>query len=239
MIQQTATPFSMGTDTYQMTRYEAAGGSKTRPAVVFLHGTDGLAGESGTEIKKFAEQLAADGFLVFVPNYFGNDGEGTLPPLELYARRIQAVSTFAPRVAAAIDRARAEPGVAPDQLALVGLSLGGGLALQYAASRPKGDVDAVVDFFGYVAPESTVYRDAARLPPTLIFHNKQDKIVSPSFSTRLRDALTKSRVTHEHYENDDDYAERQFHPFRPGGKADVESRSRTRAWLKKYVTKES
>jgi len=218
MIQQTPTPFSVGTDTYPMTRYAAASAVPARPAVVFLHGTDGLVGESGTEIQKFAEQIAADGFLVFVPSYFGNDGEGTVPVLELYDRRIRGVNSYTPRIAAAIDRALADPGVARGHLGLVGLSLGGGLALQYAASRAPGEVDAVVDFFGYIAPESNVYRDAARLPPTLIFHNPKDKIVDPNYSTRLRDALTTAKVPHEHHEKDDDYEERKFHPFRSGGR---------------------
>jgi dienelactone hydrolase len=115
------------------------------------------------------------------------------------------------------------------------LSLGGGLALQYAAGAAPGTADAVVDFFGYIDGGANVYRDAGKLPPTLIFHNGRDEVVEPAYSLRLRDALRTHGITYEYREIDDDYHERKFHPFRPGGPADKDSRNKTVQWLKKYV----
>jgi carboxymethylenebutenolidase len=201
------------------------------PAVVLLHGTEGLEGESGTEIPKLAEQIADAGFVVFVPEYFGSEPAG-VPDEVAYLRRIQSVGVYAPRVS---DHARSDPRVDRKRLGLVGLSLGAGLALQYAASAPAGTVDAVVDFFGYIDASANVYRDAGKLPPTVIIHNEEDDVVGPEYSVKLRDELRRHGVINEYHPNDDDYHERKFHPFRPGGKADRHARGKTAEWLKKYV----
>ena len=232
MADRTMATFQSGADKLPITAYAPSGVTSKAPAVVLLHGTDGLEGESATEIPKLAEHLADAGFVVFVPEYFGNEPAG-LPVDALYARRIEGVNAYAPRVRAAIDHARADPRVDRNRLGLVGLSLGGGLALQCAAGGGAGTVDAVVDYFGYIGAD--VYRDAGKLPATLIFHNEKDEVVDPANSTNLRDALRTNGIPHEYHPVEDDYHERKFHPFRPGGKADKESRSQTVAWLKKYV----
>lgn len=69
MSEQPSSTFALGTTKYQVDRYPAKNGATKRPAIVMLHGVDGMGGESGTEIGKFAEQIAADGFVVFVPHY--------------------------------------------------------------------------------------------------------------------------------------------------------------------------
>ena len=227
--------FQAGADKYSVVSYAGSGTPPKSPTVVLLHGTDGLEGESGKEIPKLASQIADAGFVVFVPEYFDRNEPTGLPVEELFARRIQSVGTYAPRVAAAVDHARNDPRVDRARLALVGLSLGGGLALQYAVGAPAGTVDAVVDFFGYIDSGSNVLRDAGKLPPTLIMHCKNDAVVDLSYSEKLRDALQKNRRDHEYHVYDDDYHERKFHPFRPGGPADKDSRQRTTQWLKKYV----
>jgi dienelactone hydrolase len=236
MAERATATFQAGPDKYSVVTYAASGSPAKTPAVVLLHGTDGLEGESGTEIPKLAEQIAEAGFIVFVPEYFGRNEPTGVPLDVVFTRRIQSVGTYAPRVAAAVDHACSDPRVDRARLGLVGLSLGGGLALQYALGAAAGTVDAVVDFFGYIDAGSNVYRDAAKLPPTLIFHNENDKIVEPSYSLNLRDALLTHGITHEYHPYDDDYHERRFHPFRPGGRADKDSRSRTVQWLKKYVS---
>ena len=216
--------------------YATSGSPAGRPAVVLLHGTDGLEGESGTEIPKLAEEIADAGFVVFVPEYFGQDEPPGLPPEVVFERRIHSVGSYAPRIAAAVGHARSDPRIDRGRLGLVGLSLGGGLALQYAVGAAGGTVDAVVDFFGYIDSGSNVYRDAGKLPPTLIFHNNNDAVVDQKYSLNLRDALLAHGITHEYHGYDDDYNERRFHPFRPGGQADKDSRTRAVLWLKKYVS---
>ena len=240
MAMRTTSTFQAGADTYSVSSYAPAsvaptGAAAKPPAVVVLHGTDGLDGESGTEVPRLAAQIADAGFIAFLPEYFGRGEPAGLPIEELFMRRIQSVGAYASRVAAAIDHARADPRVDRDRVGLVGLSLGGGLALQYAAGAPAGTVDAVVDYFGYIDAGSSVYRDAGKLPPTIIFHCEHDQIVAPSYSQKLRDELRATGIAHELHSYDDDYRERKFHPFRPGGAADKDARSRTIAWLGKYL----
>jgi dienelactone hydrolase len=232
MAVRTTSTFQAGADKYQVSSY-ALGAPPKAPAVVLLHDTDGLEGESEIEIPKLAEKIAEAGFVVFVPEYFGEDESAGLSREDLYMRRIQSVGTYAPRVAAAIEQARSDACVDRNRVGLVGLSLGGGLALQYAVGAPTGAVNALVDYFGFI--DSSVYRDAGKLPPTLIFHSEHDKIVDPVYSLKLRDALHTHGIVHEHHVYDDDYHERKFHPFRPGGDADKDSRRRTIEWFGKHV----
>ena len=64
------------------------GGAAKRPVVVMVHVVDGMGDPSGTEIRKFAEQLATAGDLVFTPHYFDtNDGSDSLPIAALLALR--------------------------------------------------------------------------------------------------------------------------------------------------------
>ncbi|MER2509105.1 MAG: dienelactone hydrolase family protein [Amaricoccus sp.] len=235
MVDRKTSTFQVGSDPCSIETFAVPAGSGERPAVVLLHGTDGLEGESGTEIPKLAEQIADAGFIVFVPEYFGTHEMPGWPLALIFESRIRSVGSYAPRIAAAVEYACADPRVDRARLGLVGLSLGGGLALQYAVGAGSERVRAVVDFFGYIDAGSSVYRDACKLPPTLILHNKNDGVVDVKYSSDLRDALLAHGIAHEFHGYDDDYSERKFHPFRPGGEADKDSRSRTVTWLEKYV----
>ena len=48
--------------------------------------------------------------------------------------------------------------------------------------------------------------------------------------------LRRHGIVHDCQVYDDDYSERKFHPFRPGGDADKDARRRAIEWLKKHVT---
>ena len=54
MVDRATTTFQVGADKYPVSIYTPSGVSGTLPAVVLLHGTDGLEGESGKEIPKLA-----------------------------------------------------------------------------------------------------------------------------------------------------------------------------------------
>jgi dienelactone hydrolase len=88
MAVRTTSTFQAGADKHQVSSYAPAGAPPKAPAVVLLHGTDGLEGESGTEIPKLAAQIADAGFIVFVPEYFGKNEPAGLPLEDLYMRRI-------------------------------------------------------------------------------------------------------------------------------------------------------
>ena len=233
---QTSSTFEIGTHKYKIDRYADSVGAVKRPVVVVVHGVDGMDGESGIEIRKFAGEIAGQGFIVFTPHYFDvNDGADTLPLTELFARRVPRVGSYPPRIAAAVDYALKQSDADRGRLGLIGLSLGGGLVLDYAESAPAGSVKAIVDFFGYI-PDPKIYANASRLPPTLILHNKNDGIVKVINSSQpLLDSLDKTKVPHDHCFYDDHNLARGHHPFLPGGAADLDSRSRSLTWLKTYI----
>lgn len=199
MSGQMSSTFEMGSQKYAIDRYADKSGAVKRPVVVVVHGVDGMGGESGTEIQKFAEQIAGEGFLTFAPHYFdANDGPDTLPLPELFARRVPRVGSYPARIAAAVDYALKHRDADGGRLGLVGLSLGGGLVLNYAESAPAGKVKALVDFFGYIS-DPKIYVQAGRLPPTLILHNKKDEVVKLRESSQaLLDSLEKTKVPHDH-----------------------------------------
>jgi len=228
--------FKVGTDPYPIDRYGQRGSTK-RPVVVILHGVDGMVGESDTEIRKLATQIADDGYAVFVPHYFGAERPGAgMPSEEVLFQRTMMVDSFRPRVAAAVKYAMVQTESDAARLGVVGLSLGGGLALWFAESAPKGSVKAVVDFFGHIADRG-IYDNVKALPPTLVFHNEPDGVVSSQLSVKLLKKLEEQHVVHDGtvYDKEPPYPERREHTFRPGGPADVDSRARTRKWLDTYV----
>jgi dienelactone hydrolase len=235
MARRPSTILKVGTETCTVDSFAARTGAAKRPVVVMLHGVDGMVGESASEIYKLAEQIADDGYLVFVPHYLGS-GSGTteLPSPDVLAQRTAHVNRYRPCVAAAVDYAVAQPDGDSSRLGLVGLSLGGGLALWYAESAASGKVKALVDFFGHVS-DPAIYSNAAKLPPTLVFHNKGDGIVPVRHSIDVIAALARDGVTHDSQIYDEVYAARFHHTFRPGGPADVDSRARTRKWLDTHV----
>lgn len=106
---------------------------RTAPLVVM---GPGLAAERTFGYPAYAERLAARGYAVFLFDYrrFG-DSAGR-------PRQLVSVADQREDWAAAIDRATRVSGVDTDRVALWGASLGGGLALEVAASDYR--VDAVV-----------------------------------------------------------------------------------------------
>lgn len=223
--------FTVGNEKYSIKRFPAKPAAAKRPVVVIAHGTDGLSGQSGVEIEKLAKELADAGFLAFVPHYFDkNDGADSL---ESFQQRVGNFNRYLPRIAGALEFAAKQPD-AGDQVGLVGFSLGGGLVLTYAQSAAAGKIKAVVDFYGYI-PDGGVYQNAAKLPPTLVLHNKRDLIVNVKYSEDLIKALRGKGVQHERQFYDEEYPQRGNHPFRPAGAADLESRKRTVNWLTKHL----
>lgn len=236
MIEHLSSKYLSGGVSYTIHRYAEKTGTSRRPVVVVLHGVDGLGTQSGTEIRDLAEQIAGSGFLVMVPHYFdATDGADTRPIAELFDRRVPRLAAYPPRIAAAVDHALNQADADGEHLGLVGLSLGGGLALDYAESAKAGKVKGLVNYFGHIA-DPKIFANVGRLPPTLVLHNTADEIVKIEASSQLLlAALTKTTVIHDYCFYDDGDPLRRHHPFLPGGKHDIDSRSRTVAWLKAHV----
>ncbi|QEH32379.1 Dienelactone hydrolase family protein [Aquisphaera giovannonii] len=220
---------------------------KKYPVVVLVHGTSGLAGDCGKQLEGFAESIGALGYLTALPCMYSD----SVP--HLYDADI---THKVPVLEAAIEHIKQKhaSNADVDRLALVGFCLGSGIAMAYIQKSPMGRVKAFADFYGYVNP--LLGAGVAKLPPTIMFHNTNDKrFVDPAMNSRL---LEKALVEHDraveaHNRSgsgaklkpiDHDYREytetnpdpqAANHIFTPGGPADVESRRLTLEWLQKYM----
>ena len=112
------------------------------PAVVLLHGCNGIAEEE--EIIKLI--LAQHGFPVFLPNSFARIGRKSNCDISSYATSLfpQAHDFRLQEIDYALDRLRAQPWIDPDRIFLIGFSEGG-----MAAARYDGDAVAGIVITGW------------------------------------------------------------------------------------------
>ena len=161
----------------------ASGAPGNRPAVILLHGADG----PGSRYRAAAGQVAAGGYNVFLVHYLNRTGQTRAS----YGTIHQNLPVWTSTVRDAIGYVQRQPGVDPGRIGLLGVSLGGGLAL--AAAQQDSRVRAVVDYFGFV-PRGF---GSGRLPPTLVLHGASDPIVPVSNAYALHVILQARGVPHE------------------------------------------
>jgi dienelactone hydrolase len=195
---------------------------KRHPVILFVHGNFGLGPPYGDQIMGFAADLAKAGYVTAVPQLYADKSPH---PDDMDPR--PHIETLAAAIAKVASRADADP----DRLGLVGFSLGAAASMGYIASRPAGSVRAFADFFGPFFQD--IQPHVGKFPPTIIFHNKNDKIVLIGNSEELGRVLP-SGLDHRLVP----YVEVSpplNHAFRPGGKADIDSREKTREWFAAHL----
>lgn len=210
-----------GGNTYKITINSAPLDGKKHPVIVFAHGNFGLGSPYGEQIHSFARKFATLGYLTAVPQYYVDDEPhlyDTVPKEE----------TLADAIGAVMCRADADP----EQLGLIGFSLGAATAMTYVAVNPPGTVKALADFYGFLTP--AIRAGVSRFPPTIIFHNKNDLIVSVQNSLEL-DQLLPVGVERQLVTPYNERSEIGNHVFEPGGTADVDSRSRVTRWFHTHL----
>jgi carboxymethylenebutenolidase len=140
------------------------------PAVLLLHGSDSLQA-TGSLYRSNAAALANQGYVVLLVHYLDRTEVAQVNPKAL---REKDLAAYLDTVRQAVLYARRQPGVDPERVGVVGVSLGACLGLAAAAQQDLKTA-AVVDLFGGL-PEK--YRKTVRsLPPTLILHGDADKVV--------------------------------------------------------------
>ncbi len=182
------TAFTSGGRPVTVEWFAAAGAGKRAPAVVMLHGADGL-GRRGEQYRAGARALAAGGYHVALVHYFDRTGTqwASLPAI------FQNFPAWMETLSDALTFVGAQPGVDPNRLGVVGISLGAALSLSTAAGDRR--IKALVDYFGPV-PEGSL-QNATRLPPTLVLHGASDPIVPVSNARSLEAFLQARGVPHE------------------------------------------
>ena len=218
-----STTFKSPYGTHKMTTFcSAQSGQNKQPIIVILHGNVGLGHPYGEQIESFATDLAGRGYLAAIPQYYSDD----FPHID-----DQDPERHVPTLSAAIESISGHPNADPNRLGLVGFSLGAGLAMAYIVSVGRGEVDALVDFYGPLP--RNIRAGVAGFPPTAIFHNKLDQIVPFALSSELF-CLLPSTVEHQAvcYAEDLD---RYNHSFHPDGGAYLDSRGKAREWMMRHM----
>jgi dienelactone hydrolase len=155
------------------------------PAILALHGSGGIR-ESWSE--QPSKLMAGQGFSVFVIHYFERTGTARADQ--------QTTHRYFPEwmkaIGDAITFAAYNPAVDASRIGLLGFSLGGFLALAVASVDPR--VKAVVEFFGGMPEELQGF---TRMPPVLILHGEEDRMVPVTEATRLQQLLERAGTPYE------------------------------------------
>ena len=165
----------------------AGEGPSARPAVLLLHGADGMTYAEGYRFA--ARAVAASGYHVAFVHYLDRTSDRRVA----YSRLRQDFPLWTETVRDAVSWLAIQPSVDQQRLGIVGLSLGAALAFATAANDPR--VRAIVDYSGPLPDELAEQRP--RLPPTLILHGASDPIVPVSHAHALERLLQNQGTPHE------------------------------------------
>ena len=189
-----------------------------RPAVLMLHGADGLA--SNTQYRSGARAIAAAGYHVFLLHYLDRTEERRASFATLFQNFLPWMET----VRDAIAWIAARPEVEPDGIGVVGVSLGAALGLAVAGTERR--IKALVSYFGPL-PQGAV-ASGARLPPTLILHGGSDPVVPVANAYAIENLLKSQGGTY-----DIKVYPGQGHGFR--GDAQEDATARVLAFLRRHL----
>lgn len=112
-------------------------------AVIIAYGSDGLTPQWTPEITRHATELAAEGILALIPDYFQKQPAVPHGNSEVvFAQIVQRHQEWSQVLRDAVVTAKGLPGIDPSRVGLIGMSLGGFLAL-----RIRDEVNVLVEYF--------------------------------------------------------------------------------------------
>ncbi|WP_262297952.1 dienelactone hydrolase family protein [Microvirga sesbaniae] len=172
---------AIAVETFQMD------GTASRPAVLMLHGADGLSYNG--QYREGARDVAAAGYQVHLVHYLDRTGERRASFGTLFQNFMPWMST----VQDALAFASGHQGADPHRIGIVGISLGAALGLAVASTDPR--VKVLVNYFGPL-PQGAI-ATTSRLPPTLVLHGSADPIVPVANAYAVEALLRQQNVPHE------------------------------------------
>jgi dienelactone hydrolase len=161
--------------------------STSRPAILMLHGADGLS--YNTQYREGARDVAAAGYQVHLVHYLDRTGERRASFGTLFQNFMPWMGT----VQDALAFASGHPGADPMRVGIIGISLGAALGLAVASTDPR--VKALVNYFGPL-PQGAI-ATTSKLPPTLVLHGSADPIVPVANAYAIEALLRQQSVPHE------------------------------------------
>ncbi len=161
---------------------------KKHAALLVLHGAGGA---GSFWFGRFAPMLAQAGIAAYAPHYF--DKTGTVRATR---ETILDGYSFAEWLAAARDAVTyiaGRPGVDPERIGVVGVSLGGYLAMALAVDDRR--IRAAVEVSGGM-PAEWAKRALRGMPPVLAVHGMEDQVVPAAEAETLGKLLAERDVPH-------------------------------------------
>jgi carboxymethylenebutenolidase len=182
------TTYLSGAAHIQIDHLEPAAASN-HPALIVLHGSGGAA---SYWMDQFAPVLNKFGAAIYAPHYF--DKTATVratPDIILDDRHFIA---WLEATQHALDFVAARPNVDPARVGVLGVSLGGYLAV--ALGMEDRRIRAVVEVSGGV-PLGWEKRMPPDMAPVLILHGEQDRVVPVGEARKLEKLLKEHGLKHE------------------------------------------
>lgn len=218
-VQEKRNAFTSGGKTIAVDTFQTSGATQ-RPAVLMLHGADGLS--YNAQYHEGARDVAAAGYQVHLVHYLDRTGERRAS----FATLFQNFIPWMDAVEDALTFASTYPGTDANRIGIIGISLGAALGL--AVSSTDRRVKTLVNYFGPL-PQGAI-ATTPRLPPTLVLHGSADPIVPVANAYAVEALLRQQNVPHEVkvYPG-------QGHGFR--GAAEKDATQRALAFLRRYLTR--
>jgi dienelactone hydrolase len=195
-----------------------AKGFRRLPAVVMLHGADGLS--ENAQYVEGAQAVALAGFQVNLVHYLDRTEESRASFNTLFQNFQAWLETVNDALAWVVERSEVDAA----RIGIIGISLGAALGIAAASADPR--IKALVNYFGPL-PQGAIAPNA-HLPPTLVLHGALDAIVPVSNAYAVEALLRQQDVPHEIKVYPD-----QGHGFR--GDARNDALQRVIAFLERYL----
>ncbi|GJG85243.1 hypothetical protein tb265_04240 [Gemmatimonadetes bacterium T265] len=187
-VVSTDTAYTSGGARIAVERVALPGGGR-RPAVLVLYPSDGVAGSGVQYVRRYAQVLAAQGYVAYVVHYFDRTGDTRTDD----AREDAEFRVWTAALDDAVTFVQHDPAVNPARVGVFGFSLGAwmGLALGAEDRRVGAVVGIGSGLFDSLRP---VVR---RLPPTLLLHGRDDDVVPLARALAVDSTLRRLGVVHQ------------------------------------------